>query len=251
MGYFAGRTAPMGRVGPGVASAALGVFAPGMVERALPSAWEYVSPDRVVEERARHTARALRYLVPDVERLAAAVNGPLAAAVEDAPPLARPLFAANRGLADRSDPVEQLWLLATCVREFRGDAHVAVLADHGLDAREALTLAAVTGRVDAAGIRQARGWTEEEWADSMDRLRGRGLIDGTGRVTERGVTEREQVEEDTDRLSAHLLRPLSRPTTDTLLTALLPAARAILDSGILPFPNPIGLPRTVGQAQGV
>lgn len=246
MGYFAGRTAPMGRVGPGVAAAALGVFAPGMVERALPSAWEYVSPDRVVEERARHTARALRHLVPDVERLATAVNGPLAAAVADAPPLARPLFAANRALADRADPVEQLWQLATCVREFRGDAHVAVLADHGLDAREALALAAVTGRVDAGGIRQARGWTEEEWAAAVDRLRGRGLIDGSGRVTDRGLTEREQVEDDTDRLSGHLLRPLPRATTDALLTALLPAARSVLDSGILPFPNPIGLPHTSG-----
>ncbi|WP_369212467.1 SCO6745 family protein [Streptomyces flavofungini] len=246
MGYFAARTAPMGRVGPGVAAAALGVFAPGMVERALPSAWEYVSPDRVVEERARLTARALRHLVPDVEKLAAAVNGPLKDAVEDAPPLARPLFAANRALADRSDPVEQLWQLATCVREFRGDAHVAVLADHGLDAREALALAAVTGRVDGAQIRQARGWTEEEWADSMDRLRDRGLVDGAGRVTERGVTERERVEDDTDRLAEHLLRPLAKPATEALLAALLPASRSILDSGILPFPNPIGLPRAAG-----
>jgi hypothetical protein len=60
------------------------------------------------------------------------------------------------------------------------------------------------------------------------------------------VTERELVEDDTDRLSEHLLRPLTRTTTEALLTALLPAARSVLDSGILPFPNPIGLPRTAG-----
>ncbi|MFE7327812.1 hypothetical protein ACFU8W_22980 [Streptomyces sp. NPDC057565] len=43
MGYFAARTAPMGRADPG-AAAALGVFAPGMVARALPAAWQIVAP---------------------------------------------------------------------------------------------------------------------------------------------------------------------------------------------------------------
>ncbi|MFI7320021.1 hypothetical protein [Streptomyces venezuelae] len=246
MGYFAARTAPMGRVGPGVATAALGVFAPDMVARALPSAWEYASPDRVIEERARLTAAALRQLVPHVETLAAKVNDPLLAMVEDAPSLARPLFAANRDLAHRSDPVERLWQLATCVREFRGDAHVAVLADHGLDARQSLVLAAATDRVEPAGIRQDRGWTEEEWASSMDRMRVLGLLDTSGHVTEQGVTKRELIEEDTDRLASRLLRPLARGETDTLLTALAPATRHILDSDVLPFPNPIGLPRVAG-----
>ncbi|MEU6992654.1 hypothetical protein ABZ953_18610 [Streptomyces sp. NPDC046465] len=246
MGYFAARTAPMGRVGPGVAAAALGVFAPGMVARSLPSAWEYTSPDRVVEERARLTAAALRHLIPSVDAVAAVVNGPLTTMVEDAPSLARPLFAANRDLTRRADPVERLWHLATCVREFRGDAHVAVLADHGLDARESLVLAAATGRVDRAGIRQDRGWSEEEWAESVDRMRGRGLLDAAGRVTESGVTERELIEDDTDRLSARLLDPLTKGEVDDLLDALEPAARRILDSDVLPFPNPIGLPRAVG-----
>ncbi|MEV5977606.1 hypothetical protein [Streptomyces sp. NPDC052114] len=246
MGYFAARTAPMGRVGPGVAAAALGVFAPGMVARALPSAWEYASPARVVEERARLSASALRRLVPDVEALAAEANVPLAAVVADAPALARPLFAANRDLADRTDPVERLWQLATCVREFRGDAHVAALADHGLDAREALVLAAATGRVDPGGIRQDRGWTEEEWAAAVDRLCGRGLLDTAGHITDLGVTERELIEDDTDRLASRLLHPLTTAETDTLLTTLKPAARSILASDVLPFPNPMGLPRTVG-----
>ncbi|MFD6433178.1 hypothetical protein [Streptomyces venezuelae] len=246
MGYFAGRTAPMGRVGPGVATAALGVFAPNMVARSLPSAWEYASPDRVVEERARVTAAALRQLVPTVEALAAKVNEPLMAMVEDAPSLARPLFAANRDLAHRSDPVERLWQLVTCVREFRGDAHIAVLADHGLDARESLVLAAATDRVETAGIRQDRGWTEEEWAVSVDRMRVLGLLDTSGRVTEHGVTKRELIEEDTDRLASRLLRPLARGEADALLASLDPASRRILDSDVLPFPNPIGLPRAAG-----
>lgn len=246
MGYFAARTAPMGPVESGTATAALGVFAPGMVARALPSAWQYVSPGRIVEERAAYTARALRALVPDIDGQAAALCTPLAAMVEDAPSLARPLFAANRDVSERTDPVQRLWQLATCVREFRGDAHVAVLADHGLDAGEALVLAAATDRVDPDTIRQDRGWTEEEWAQAVDRLRGRGLIDGEGRITEHGRTERELVEDATDRLSARLLRPLAARDADALLAALERPVRQILASDIVPFPNPMGLPQPAG-----
>ncbi|MFD4477682.1 hypothetical protein ACFWPU_16425 [Streptomyces sp. NPDC058471] len=246
MGYFAARTAPMGPVEAGAATAALGVFAPGMVERALPSAWQYVSPGRIVEERAACTARALRALVPDIDDQAVALCPPLAAMVEDAPSLARPLFTANRDVSERADPVQRLWQLVTCVREFRGDAHVAALADHGLDACEALVLAAATGRVDQDTIRHDRGWDEQEWAHAVDRLRGRGLVDGDGHITERGRTERELIEDDTDRLSARLLRPLAARDADTLLAALERPVRQILAADVLPFPNPIGLPRPTG-----
>ncbi|MEV0319319.1 hypothetical protein ACIBKX_38230 [Streptomyces sp. NPDC050658] len=246
MGYFAARTAPMGTVEPGAAAAALGVFAPGMVARALPSAWQYVSPGRVVEERAAYTAGALRALVPDIEDRAAELCPPLAAMVEDAPSPARPLFTANRDVSERADPVQRLWQLVTCVREFRGDAHVAALADHGLDACEALVLAGATERVDAGTIRQDRGWSEEEWERAVDRLRGRGFLDGSGHITEHGRTERELVEDATDRLSARLLRPLDARAADRLLAALDHPARQILAADMLPFPNPIGLPRPAG-----
>ena len=246
MGYFAARTAPMGPVESGAATAALGVFAPGMVARALPSAWQYVSPGRIVEERAAYTARALRTLVPDIDDRAAELCPPLAAMVADAPSLARPLFAANRDVSERTDPVQRLWQLTTCVREFRGDAHVAALADHGLDACEALVLAAATDRVDPDTIRQDRGWTEEEWAQAVDRLYARGLVDADGRITEHGRTERELIEDATDRLSARLLRPLGARDADTLLSALERPARQILAAEVLPFPNPIGLPRPTG-----
>ncbi|MEV2250646.1 hypothetical protein AB0I94_08730 [Streptomyces sp. NPDC050147] len=243
MGYFAARTAPMGPVESGPATAALGVFAPGMVERALPSAWQYVSPGRIVEERAAYTARALRALIPGIDDQAAALCPPLAAMVEDAPSLARPLFAANRDVSERTDPVQRLWQLVTCVREFRGDAHVAALADHGLDACEALVLAAATGRVDQDTIRHDRGWDEQEWEHAVDRLRGRDLVDRDGHITEHGRTERELIEDATDRLSARLLRPLAARDADTLLAALEHPVRQVLAADVIPFPNPIGLPR--------
>ncbi|WP_051943366.1 SCO6745 family protein [Streptacidiphilus rugosus] len=242
MGYFALRIAPLGPVGPAVAGSALGVFAPGMVARALPAAWAIVPPGEALEWRAKSTAEALRRVLPQADRLAAALADPLTAIVADAPSLARPLFAANRELCGRADPVEQLWQLLTCLREFRGDAHLSALADHGLDAPEALVLAAATGRVPGDGIRLDRGWTETEWADAAERLRSRGLLDAGGAVTARGREERDRIEAATDRLAARLLRPLDEAGREALLDLLAEPAALLRAAGIPPRLNPIGLP---------
>ncbi|MFF4603284.1 hypothetical protein ACFY12_11115 [Streptomyces sp. NPDC001339] len=242
MGYFAARTAPLGAVEPAAATAVLGVFAPGMVARALPAAWSIAGPAHVLEERGTRAAHALRRIAPDVERKAAALLPPLQGIVDDAPATARPLFAANRALCDHADPVERLWQLATALREFRGDAHLCVLAEEGLDGCEALVLAAGAGRVPRDTIRLDRGWSEEEWSAATDRLRARGLVDAQGAATVRGRQERDRIERATDRLAARLLHALPEAETEALLRSLEPVARRVLASDVLPFPNPIGLP---------
>ncbi|MFE7296496.1 hypothetical protein [Streptomyces sp. NPDC057579] len=242
MGYFASRTAPMGAVEPATATAVLGVFAPGMVARALPAAWSTVSPAHVLDERGTRAARALRAAAPDLDRSATALLPRLQALVDAAPDTARPLFAANRALCDHADPVERLWQLTTALREFRGEAHLAVLADRELDGCEAVVLTAATGRVPEGTVREDRGWTEQEWAAAADRLRSRGLLDAHGDPTAQGRHERTHIEAETDRLAARLLRPLSEADTDHLLELLQPVVRRILAADVLPFPNPIGLP---------
>ncbi|WP_275461566.1 SCO6745 family protein [Streptomyces noursei] len=242
MGYFAARTAPLGAVEPAVATAVLGVFAPGMVARALPAAWSTVSPAHVLDERGTRAARALRTIAPDLDRSATALLPRLQALVDAAPGTARPLFAANRALCDHADPVERLWQLATTLREFRGEAHLAALADRELDGCEALVLTVATGRVPEGTMREDRGWTEGEWAAAAERLRGRDLLDAHGNATAHGQDERTRIEAETDRLAARLLRPLSPADADHLLELLHPVVRRILAADVLPFPNPIGLP---------
>ena len=51
MGYFAGRAAPMGPVGPAVVGATFFSFNPDRVARALPDAWSFAATDRVLEAR--------------------------------------------------------------------------------------------------------------------------------------------------------------------------------------------------------
>lgn len=242
MGYFAARTAPLGAVSAPLATEVLGLFSPAMTARALPAAWHVVRPERVLDARARCAADALRAADPTMEASVAKVAPALRAMVDDAPGAARPLFAANQALCDRADPVEDLWQLATALREFRGDAHLAVLAERGLDGCEPLVLAVACGLVPAETMRQDRGWTEEEWAAAAGRLRARGLVDGQGTATARGAMERADMENHTDALAARLLRPLTTAQTEQLLRDLKPAAHRVLAAKLLPFPNPIGLP---------
>src|SRR5439155_23094545 len=63
MGYFAGRAAPMGTVGPGVVTATFFGFEPSMVAKALPDAWGFANVDTVLEARLAGVDGALRRLL--------------------------------------------------------------------------------------------------------------------------------------------------------------------------------------------
>ena len=63
-GYFAGRAAPFGTVGPGPIAAAFFGFEPSFVARALPSIWETVTPAQAIDARLDGVDRALRRLLP-------------------------------------------------------------------------------------------------------------------------------------------------------------------------------------------
>ncbi|MFG2629557.1 hypothetical protein [Streptomyces sp. NPDC048473] len=70
-------------------------------------------------------------------------------------------------------------------------------------------------------------------------------MDTESAVTPRGREERDLIEGTTDRLAARLLRPLTDSMVDALLAALELPTRQVLEAELLPFPNPIGLPRSV------
>ncbi|MER6794226.1 SCO6745 family protein, partial [Amycolatopsis mediterranei] len=71
MGYFAGRLAPLGPIGPGPATAMLFGFAPAMVARAVPDAWSFASPAAVLGSRLEAVGSALRAVADDVSELSA------------------------------------------------------------------------------------------------------------------------------------------------------------------------------------
>jgi hypothetical protein len=244
MGYFAARSAPFGAVGPGIVEATFYNFAPSLVRGAIPDAWRFAPPAAVLEARATAAADVLRAAVPGIEAEAQRIVPLLSSAVRSGRPDGRALFAANQALPLPDDPVAALWQCCTSLREHRGDGHVAMLVGYDISGIEAHQFIVASGVIADEAIRLSRGWDEDEWNAAKDRLRGRGLLDDDGHLTDDGQAARDRIERITDQLA---LQPytdgLTEAGMDLLPTLLRPLARAVYDADILVFPNPMGLDR--------
>jgi len=246
MGYFAARSAPLGPVGPAVVQAIFFNFHGSMVARSIPDAWSLVEPADVLRMRRAAAAEALKLRIPSIAEVAVAVGPILDRVVAEADGSGRALFSANRQLGHPVDPVEALWQACTSLREHRGDGHVAMLTTSGLDGCEALVLFAASEGVDREVLRQNRGWSDDDWASASHRLTNRGLLGDPG-ITPAGRDLRRTIEEGTDRLAVGPYQILDSDDVRLLTDELGLAAGVLLASGVIPFPNPIGLPPPVGR----
>lgn len=205
--YLAGRAAAMGAVGPGSVTATFYNFAHAMVARCLPDVWDLASPDTVLAARLRAADSTLRRLLGeeavDSEEVREAAGLALRAARGCTRP-GRPLYAAHADLPVPQAPHLALWHAATLLREHRGDAHQAVLQHAGLDPLEALVSHTASGRgMTPKWVLATRGYDRQDWSAAQDRLRGRGLLDEAGELTDAGVALRKRLENETDRLDRH------------------------------------------------
>ena len=217
-------------------------FHDDMVARAIPDAWEFASADEVLDARQAAAASVLRRLVPDIDDIADSILTLLWRVLDAAEPGGRPIFAANRDLEDPEDIVAELWQATTTLREHRGDGHVACLTAEGLGGCEAHVLFAATEGTPPELLQQSRGWSPEEWAESARFLRQAGLLDAEAEATDRAYRLREKLERRTDELAVVPFSALTDDQQDRLLEVLAPAAAVIVESDLIPFPNPIGLP---------
>jgi hypothetical protein len=239
-GYFAGRSAPLGPVGPGPVFASFYGFARPMVERALPAIWELADPQRALAARAEGARAALLALLGDADVTEAARL--CREAAEAAEVTGRVLAAANAALPWPEDPLDVLWQASTVLREHRGDGHVAALLVAGLDGCESLVWRAAVDN-DRQLLQPARGWSDQEWTAAEDRLTARGwLLDG--RPTDLATAAHHRIEAETDALAAGPWLALGGAATARLAELLRPLSEAA--AAALPFPNPIGL-STPGQ----
>ncbi|MFE3176992.1 hypothetical protein ACFXPA_07240 [Amycolatopsis sp. NPDC059090] len=240
MGYFAGRAAPLGPIGPEPVTSMFFGFAPGMVARALPDAWTFASPSDVVRTRVEAVEAALTRLLGSeaVDELVTLLEKAVAACQFDA----RPLAAAWSAVPRPDRPLARLWLATAVLREHRGDGHVLAAVASGLTGLETTLTHIATGATTREQVQRARGWTDEEWSAATENLVDRGLIDADG-LTPAGVEVRRTIEETTDRLAAAPLEALGPEGVDRVLELATPLSRRIIDRGGVPIPNPMGAQR--------
>ena len=247
MSYFGCRAAPLGPVPAAVVTAVFHGFHPAMVGRAIPDAWRAASPEQLVEARLIAIDSAYRRLFGDSED---GIGSPLVreagelagAALAAASTAGRPLAAANAALALPAEPHLVLWQTVTVLREHRGDGHVTALVAAGVEPCQSHVLAAAAGRSPAEVLRQARRWSEEDWAEATDALAARGWVTAAGELTAAGRAARQDVERHTDRLALGPYAALGPERCDRLMTVLHDLATRVVAAGGVPWPNPIGVP---------
>jgi hypothetical protein len=242
--YLAFRSAAMGAVPWQVTLAAFYNFSPRAV-RAMDGVWDAASPARWQAARFRAVGRAMRRVgvrMP-ADRLAEARSliDPVVAAADYA---GKPLAAANASVALPADPLVALWQQITVVREWRGDAHLVVLADNGVGPCDCLVLHTAAGGPPAALVRTTRRWNDEEWAAATARLVARGWLDSratdtdadvplarTLGLTDAGAAARERIEAETDAHCAVLWAPIGDAGARRLAALLAPITDAFTAAG--------------------
>ena len=140
----------------------------------------------------------------------------------------RPLFAAHAALPWPEPAHLQLWHATTLLREHRGDGHIAALVLAGLTGPEAaVSYTAMGGGFPEDLQRQTRGYSEEEWAQTKQALRDKGLFDSDNTLSDVGRAQREQIEAQTDVAAAAPYDLLGPDRTQRLIDLARPWARSI------------------------
>ena len=208
-GYFASRAAPMGAVSAEVVISTFFNFNPELVHAALPRAWESTTPEALVAARFDAVDGAFRRIVGDEavtsrEMRRAAELARALAEVASTRTEGRPLCAGHAGVGWPEAPHLVLWHAQSILREYRGDAHIALLVTHGLSGIDALLTHAAAGDVRAPLLRTTRGWSDKDWEAAVGSMRARGwLADGDDLAfTEWGAARRQEIEAHTDQLSS-------------------------------------------------
>ncbi|MDO9457082.1 MarR family transcriptional regulator [Nocardioides sp.] len=233
-GYFAGRSAPLGRVPAEVVDAAFYSFADGEVARHVPKVWDTTTPEAAHAARQQGCVAALRTILGGLVETAGLARAAelLARASTSAPVAGRVMYAGLRALPMPEEPVTRLWHAANMLREHRCDGHVAALVCEQIDRTEAHVLTALD-----AGIHPAESFgrihhlPQERLAEVMGGLRTRGLVDATGHFTDEGRATKARIEALTDTLAEAPYDALEPHERGELAAVLEPIASRLVATG--------------------
>jgi hypothetical protein len=200
LGYIGARCAPLAGAGPDAVVAAFGSISPDGIR----AVFDLVDgPDgfqRLWAARDEAVAEGLRLHAPDIVEPLIDYGPELWAVVEQLPAVGRVFYAAHLSMDRPDDPLLSGWHAVNCLREWRGDTHWALVVAAGLTHAEASILHNAWLGYERDWLAQSRGTLPAEVEAGWASLTDRGLV-VDGEVTDAGVALRQQIEDDTDRLT--------------------------------------------------
>ncbi len=199
LGYIGARSAPLAAAGPAAVIAAFGSISP----LGISGLYSLLPADRFVElwhARDEAVLEGLRDHAPAIVEPLSALGDRLWPVVEQLPVVGRVFFGAHLAMPRPSDPLLSGWHAVNCLREWRGDTHWALVVAAGLTHAEASILHNAWLGYEADWLAKSRGTSPDDLAAGWATLTRKGLAKD-GVVTADGVALRQQIEDDTDRLT--------------------------------------------------
>lgn len=244
--YFAYRAAPMGAVSAQEVTVAFYNFAPRMVEKAVPSCWEVMSPRNVRQQQIQIMEEALHRIfkgdVPD--RRAGYAAEALRETLTGLETSGRPLYEAWGTESWPESVLLSLWHAATLLREYRFDGHNDALRQADISGLGCHLMMAADGRGTPTVIQTIRGWTPKEWQLEAEKLRSCGWINAEGLHTELGRSVRRDIELATYHNAELVVANLGDQRSEKVLGALEGMAGFLIKTGTVPGSWP---PKHLGQ----
>ena len=233
-GYFAGRSAPLGRVPAEVVHAAFYNFGPGEAARHIPRVWDTTTPEAAHSAREQGCVSALRKILGDLVETPGLARAAelLATASTSAPTNGRVMYAGLRALPMPDDPMTRLWHAANMLREHRGDGHIVALVSEQVGGTESHVLSALDmGIHPAESFGRIHHLPQRYLAEVMDGLRRRGLLDSAGHLTDAGRATKDRIESLTDALAEAPYDALEADELDELMVSLEPISLRLEETG--------------------
>ena len=200
LGYIAARGAPLAAAGPAAVIAAFGSISP----LGITAAFDLVgNAERFTEmwaARNEAVAAGLHEYAPEIIEPLIGYADELWAVVDRLPLVGRTFFGAQLAMPRPDDALLSGWHAVNCLREWRGDTHWALVVAAGLTQAEASILHNSWLGYEPDWLARSRGTSADDIAAGWALLHDRGLaLDGE--VTAAGLQVRQQLEDDTDRLT--------------------------------------------------
>ena len=228
LGYIAARAAPLAPAGADAVIAAFGSISPAGIRWAFDLlAGSGTTADDAWRARDEAVLEGLAIHAPTIQEPLARLGPRLWPVVDELPSVGRVLFAAHLRMPRPTDPVLSGWHAVNCLREWRGDTHWALVAAAGLTGVEASIVHNAWLGYERDWLATSRGTDPEDLAQGWRTLATKGLV-VDGDVTEEGVRLRQQIEDDTDRLTTSPWEQLGLEESVRFADDLEPPCEALL-----------------------
>jgi hypothetical protein len=227
LGYIASRCAPLAGAGPEAVSAAFGSIS----QLGIALAFDVLkTPDRFMDfwlARDAAVLEGLRSFAPEIEGPLVQAGPGLWGVVDQLPRVGRVFFGSLLAVPRPTDPLLSAWHAVNALREWRGDTHWALVVASGLTHAEASILHNAWLDYEPDWLARSRGTSDEDLAAGWRSLAERGLVvDGV--VTPEGIAIRQELEDETDRLTALPWELFGLRATESLAGQLEPPCEALL-----------------------